>query len=72
MSDNQALKEQLQKLISQKKSKRFYAEKLGIPIEKVDELLGGIKGINAQGRKENIQRFNEKCWGLVIKLKVGL
>ena len=43
MTENQALIEQLQKLMSQKKSKRFYAEKLGIDIEKVQNLLEEMK-----------------------------
>lgn len=43
MTESQNLIGKLQKLMSQKKSKRFYAEKLGIDVKQVDELLGVIK-----------------------------
>jgi len=43
MTENQALIEQLQKLMSQKKSKRFYAEKLGVDINQIQKLLEEMK-----------------------------
>ncbi len=43
MADNQYLLNQLQQLLSWKKSKKFYAEKLGIGEEEVESLLREIK-----------------------------
>lgn len=43
MTDNQSLNEKLQKLISQKKSKKFYADKLGVTIEEISEALRLIR-----------------------------
>ena len=39
MSENHSLLEQLEKLLSWKKSKKFYAEKLGITEYEVEELM---------------------------------
>ena len=44
MSENLELLEQLRKLLSYKKSKSFYAEKLGISEEEVTELLAELRG----------------------------
>lgn len=44
MTENQALIERLQKLISQKKSKTYYAKKLGLSVEEIDDLLRKLKG----------------------------
>jgi hypothetical protein len=43
MSNNQSLLEQLQSLLSWKKSKKFYAEKLGIAETEIDELLKELR-----------------------------
>jgi len=43
MSNNQSLLEQLQSLLSWKKSKKFYAEKLGIAESEIDELLKELR-----------------------------
>ena len=43
MSGNQSLLEQLQQMLHWKKSKKYYAEKLGITEAEVDELLGDIR-----------------------------
>lgn len=43
MSENHSLLEQLEKLLSWKKSKKFYAEKLGITEYEVEELLKELK-----------------------------
>ena len=43
MSNNQSLLEQLQSLLSWKKSKKFYADKLGIEESDVDELLKELR-----------------------------
>lgn len=44
MVENKELLEKLKSLLSYKKSKTFYAEKLGITTEEVDELLKEIRG----------------------------
>ena len=43
MSENQSLLQQLEELLSQKKSKKFYAEKLGISEYEVNELMKELK-----------------------------
>jgi hypothetical protein len=43
MTENNVLLYQLEKLLSQKKSKKFYAEKLGITEHEVDELLKELR-----------------------------
>lgn len=43
MSNNQSLLDQLQGLLSWKKSKKFYAEKLGITENEIEELLKELK-----------------------------
>ena len=43
MSENQTLLQQLGQLLRQKKSKKFYAEKLGITEDEVSELLLELK-----------------------------
>jgi hypothetical protein len=43
MTENNVMLYQLEKLLSQKKSKKFYAEKLGITEYEVDELLKELK-----------------------------
>lgn len=46
MSNNQSLLEQLQSLLSWKKSKKFYAEKLGITELEIEELLKELRNRN--------------------------
>ena len=43
MTENNVMLYQLEKLLSQKKSKKFYAEKLGITEYELDELLKELK-----------------------------
>ena len=43
MSENQSLLHQLEELLSQKKSKKFYAEKLGISEYEVNELMKELR-----------------------------
>jgi len=52
MAENQHLLNQLQQLLSWKKSKKFYAEKLGITEVEVSELLKEIKGSQDPIRNE--------------------
>ena len=43
MSENQSLLDQLQQMLHWKKSKKYYAEKLGITENEIDELLADIR-----------------------------
>ena len=43
MSENQSLLEQLEQMLHWKKSKKFYANKLGVTETEIDELLIDIK-----------------------------
>lgn len=52
MVENQSLIERLQKLLSWKKSKKYYAEKLGITESEVDDLLRELKGEAGQDNME--------------------
>ena len=52
MAENQHLLNQLQQLLSWKKSKKFYADKLGITEAEVSELLKEIKGSQESIRNE--------------------
>ena len=63
MSENQSLLHRLEELLSQKKSKKFYAEKLGISEFEVNELMRELKEkdteptVNYTGeRKVNVER----------------
>jgi len=62
MTENQALIEQLKKLIGQKKSKDFYAKRLGLTSEEVGKLMDEIKAGKTPektGNKFTILSFNE-------------
>jgi DNA-binding Lrp family transcriptional regulator len=65
MSDNQSLLFQLEELLHWKKSKKVYAEKLGITEEEVSELMKELKKkdnieesvtINSSNRKVNVEK----------------
>ena len=43
MAENQSLLHRLEELLSQKKSKKFYAEKLGISEYEVNELMKELR-----------------------------
>ena len=43
MAENQSLLQRLEELLSQKKSKKFYAEKLGISEYEVNELMKELR-----------------------------
>ena len=43
MSENQPLLQQLQQMLHWKKSKKYYAEKLGVTENEIDELLEEIR-----------------------------
>jgi len=63
MTENQALIEQLKKLIGQKKSKDFYAKRLGLTSEEVGKLMDEIKAEKTPeskpGNKFTLLSFNE-------------
>lgn len=52
MSENHSLLEQLEKLLSWKRSKKFYAEKLGITEYEVEELMKELKSKENEPTKE--------------------
>ena len=63
MSENQSLLCQLEELLTQKKSKKFYAEKLGISEYEVNELMRELKEKDTEPtrnyteeRKVNVER----------------
>jgi hypothetical protein len=56
MDKNEDLIEQLQQLLSHKKSKVYYAGRLGITVEEVDELLKELKN------KDKVVEFENKEW----------
>lgn len=58
MADNQSLLSQLQQLLSWKKSKKFYADKLDITEAEVDELLKEIKAQQSV-QVETVNYINE-------------
>jgi len=57
MTGNQDLYK-LQELLKQKKSKAFYAEKLGVTIEHVQELLKELKGAHIELVDESQKKVN--------------
>lgn len=57
MSDNQDLIEQLKRLLSQKKSKDFYARKLGITLEELNDLLKVTKGNSGRVSEDELYSF---------------
>ena len=64
MSENQSLLHRLEELLSQKKSKKFYAEKLGISEFEVNELMKELREKDTETvltnytgeRKVNVER----------------
>ena len=57
MSENQSLLHRLEELLSQKKSKKFYAEKLGISEYEVNELMRELK---EKDTETTIRNFTEE------------
>jgi hypothetical protein len=57
MSDNQHLLIQLQQLLSWKKSKKFYAEKLGITEVEIDELLKELRSAEKANEDAEIGNY---------------
>jgi hypothetical protein len=64
MSENQSLLGQLQELLTQKKSKKFYAEKLGISEFEVNELLKELR------EKDNYQKVEVRNYTEERKVNV--
>jgi len=60
MSGNQGLLNRLEELLRQKKSKRFYAEKLGISEEEVNKLLKELKKQDRSYLKNEIELLTKK------------
>jgi hypothetical protein len=64
MSENQNLLDQLQELLTRKKSKKFYAERLGISEFEVNELLKELR------EKDNYQNVEERNYTEERKVNV--
>lgn len=60
MNINTTTLERLRNLLTYKKSKAFYAEKLGISVEQVGELLKELKTQSPETQKD-IQEFGQSC-----------
>jgi hypothetical protein len=60
MSDNQPLLDQLQKLLIMKKSKKYYAERLGISETDVDDLLKELRETENGPTQKDSSTFNKK------------
>jgi hypothetical protein len=60
MSDNQPLLDQLQKLLIMKKSKKYYAERLGISETEVDDLLKELRETENGPTQKDSSTFNKK------------
>lgn len=60
MIENSSLLDQLKQLLSWKKSKKFYAEKLGITEVEVEELLNELKGLKKEEKEEQIEEHSTK------------
>ena len=62
MSENQTLLQQLGQLLRQKKSKKFYADKLGITEDEVSELLLELKNKDIEPIPlfDNIKKVNNE------------
>lgn len=60
MTDNQNLLLQLQQLLSWKKSKKFYAEKLGIAEVEVSELMKELRGKESESLIESYETLVEE------------
>lgn len=60
MTENQSLLVQLQQLLSWKKSKKFYAEKLGIAESEVSELMKELRGKESESLIESYETLVEE------------
>lgn len=73
MAENQHLLNQLQQLLSWKKSKKFYADKLGITEAEVSELLKEIKGSQDSIRNEaEVSSYIDALEDAVVKYEEDL
>lgn len=68
MTENQGLITRLQKLMAQKKSKRFYAERLGISTDEVNNLLEQLKkGVIAVENEPEVANYISLLEDKVVK-----
>jgi hypothetical protein len=67
MSENQSLLQQLQQMLHWKKSKKFYAEKLGITENEIEELLNGMKTKEQAEDDAEIGNYISDLEDLVVK-----
>jgi hypothetical protein len=69
MIDNQSLLEQLQQLLSWKKSKKFYANKLGITEAEVDQLLQELNGKNKVREEAEVAEYVSQLEETIIRFE---
>ena len=67
MSNNQSLLDQLQSLLSWKKSKKFYAEKLGITENEIEELLKELRSREKVEDDAEIGNYVAELEDVVVK-----
>ena len=72
MSNNQPLLEQLESLLSWKKSKKFYAEKLGITESDVDELLKELRGKDSIVEEAEIGNYISELEDVIVRFTEDL
>jgi len=72
MSNNQPLLEQLGSLLSWKKSKKFYAEKLGITELEIDELLKELRSRESIVEEAEIGNYISDLEDMVVKFTEDL
>jgi hypothetical protein len=72
MSNNQPLLEQLESLLSWKKSKKFYAEKLGITELEIDELLKELRSRESIVEEAEIGNYISDLEDMVVKFTEDL
>ena len=72
MSENQSLVNQLQQLLSWKKSKKFYAEKLGISESEVSDLLRELRERETISEQAEISAYVGELEDRIIKFEEDL
>lgn len=72
MIDNQSLLEQLQQLLSWKKSKKFYASKLGITEAEVEQLMQELNGKNKIREEAEVAEYVSQLEETIVKFEEDL
>jgi len=67
MSENQSLLQQLEEILHWKKSKKFYADKLGITEFEVDELLNELRNQEKSEEDAEVGNYIAELENVIIK-----